>query len=72
MAGQAVLVDRDAKTLSLPYHTALASLVPEHKRAQDLMVLPHTHEVVRLARNLGIKAPAPIMAANVLSSSFNF
>jgi SNF2 family DNA or RNA helicase len=26
------------------------------------MVLPHTHEVVRLARNLGLKAPAPIMA----------
>ena len=26
------------------------------------MVLPHTHDVVRLARNLGLKAPAPIMA----------
>lgn len=62
MAEQAVKVDRKAKTLTLPHNAALASLVPEAKVEGERMTLPHTHEVVRLARNLGLKAPAPIMA----------
>ena len=62
MAEQAVKVDREAKTLSLPFNAALANLIPEGSRQGDLLVLPHTHDVVRLARNLGLKAPAPIMA----------
>lgn len=62
MAQQAVRVDRDAKTLTLPYNAALANLIPEGRVLKDQLVLPHTHEVVRLARNLGLKAPAPIMA----------
>jgi SNF2 family DNA or RNA helicase len=58
----AVKVDPVAKTLTLPYNAAVASLIPEVKVVKDQMVLPHTHDVVRLARNLGLKAPAPIMA----------
>jgi len=61
LAQQAVKVDRKAKTLTLPYNAALANLI-EHERAGEEMILPHTHEVVRLARNLGLKAPAPIMS----------
>jgi SNF2 family DNA or RNA helicase len=56
-----VEVDRANKTLSLPFHAGLANLVQDHRVVGDQMVLPHTHDVVRLARNLGLKAPAPIM-----------
>jgi len=59
---QPVTVDRARRTLLLPFHAGLANLVPEHERLNGKIVLPHTHEVVRLARNLGLKAPAPIMA----------
>lgn len=48
--------------LTLPFHAGLANLIPEHTRSGDEMRVPHTHAVVRLARNLGLKAPAPIMA----------
>ena len=61
MVGNAVLVDRRNQTLSLPFNAALASLVKEHRVENDRMVVPHTHDVVKLARNLGLKAPAPIM-----------
>lgn len=61
MAGDAVLVDRRNQTLSLPFNRQLASLVKEHRVEGDRMVVPHTHDVVKLARNLGLKAPAPIM-----------
>lgn len=61
MAAQPIKVNRIAKTLTLPYDAALANLVQEAQVVGDQMVLPHTHEVVRLARNLGLKAPAPIM-----------
>ena len=62
MANASVRVDRKAKTLTLPYDAALANLVTEGRVVEGQLVLPHTHEVVRLARNLGLKAPAPIMA----------
>lgn len=45
----------------VPYHAGLAGLVPEHQVKKDMMSVPHTHDVVRLARNFGLKAPAPIM-----------
>lgn len=61
MAGNAVLVDRRNKTLSLPYNAALANLVKDHRVEGERLVVPHTHDVVKLARNLGLKAPAPIM-----------
>jgi hypothetical protein len=62
MAGDAVLVDRRNRTLSLPYSAALANLVKDHRVEKDRIVVPHTHDVVKLARNLGLKAPAAIMA----------
>jgi SNF2 family DNA or RNA helicase len=57
------LIDPAAKTVALPYHQQLAALVP-HKtlKRRGLMVVPHTHDVTRLARNLGLKVPAPIMS----------
>ena len=61
MAGDAVLVDRRNQTLALPYNAALANLVKDHSVQGDRIVVPHTHDVVKLARNLGLKAPAPIM-----------
>jgi SNF2 family DNA or RNA helicase len=61
MAGDAVLVDRRNQTLSLPYNAALANLVKDHRVEKDRIVVPHSHDVVKLARNLGLKAPAPIM-----------
>ena len=61
MVGDAVLVDRRNQTLSLPFNRQLASLVKDHRVEGDRMVVPHTHDVVKLARNLGLKAPAPIM-----------
>lgn len=61
MAGEAVLVNRKTKTMLVPYHAGLAGLVPEHQVRNDKMSVPHTHDVVRLARNFGLKAPAPIM-----------
>lgn len=61
MANEA-FIDPRAKTVSLPFNNQLASLVPEHKVNKDLIVLPHTHDVTRLARNLGMRVPAPIMS----------
>lgn len=58
---QPVKVDPVAKTLTLPFHEGLANLVGGVPPGEQ-MTVPHTHEVVRLARNLGLKAPAPIMA----------
>lgn len=62
MAVNAVVVDQAAKTLVLPYNAALANLIRSARVAENRMTVPHTHEVVRLARNLGLKIPAPIMA----------
>ena len=61
MSGDAVLVDRHNKTIALPFNAALANLVADHSVDGDRIVVPHTHDVVKLARNLGLKAPAPIM-----------
>jgi SNF2 family DNA or RNA helicase len=55
------LVDRHNKTLMLPFDKSVASIIHEHKVVGGRMVLPHTHDVVRLLRNMGHKAPAPIM-----------
>jgi SNF2 family DNA or RNA helicase len=56
-----ILIDRRNRTIRLPYHEGLASLAGG-VRVGDAVVVPHTHEVVRLARNLGLKAPAPIIS----------
>lgn len=62
MAAASVKVNRIAKTMTLPYDASLANLVREAKVVGDQIVVPHTHDVVRLARNLGLKAPAPIVS----------
>ena len=65
MAGTA-LVSSKHKVFALPFDEALANLVPDHKMLQhpekgELIVLPHKHEIVRLARNLDYRVPAPIL-----------
>lgn len=62
MSADAVLIDPRSRTMALPFHAGLANLVPEHTVQGGRMVLPHRHDVVKLARNLGLKAPAPIMS----------
>lgn len=60
-----MFVSRDAKHVVLPYDKTLAGLVP-HARALthagvDYLVLPNQRAELKLARNLGINAPAPIL-----------
>ena len=57
----AALIDAKNRLIALPYNRQLASLVPEHRVSGDKIVLPHTHDITRLVRNLGMKAPAPII-----------
>lgn len=60
-ANPSVLIDKKNCTFAVPFDSAFANLIPKHTVHGKLLVVPHTHEVVRLARNMGIKAPAPIM-----------
>lgn len=57
-----VVVNPTARTMTLPYHAGLANLLQGDYAPEQDMVVPHTHEVVRLARNFGFKVPAPILA----------
>jgi SNF2 family DNA or RNA helicase len=54
------MVDSQRKLVFVPYNKQLASLIPEHAVVKDRLMLPHTHDVVKLARNLGVRLPAPI------------
>lgn len=53
------------RSFAVPFHEALASIVPGAKRAShpdkgELLVLPHTIDTTRLARNFNFRVPAPI------------
>lgn len=60
-----MFVTSDSKHLVVPYKPELATLIPHAKRfthdGQDLMLLPNNQPEVRLARNLGLPAPSPIL-----------
>lgn len=57
----AALVSAKHKVFGIPFDAALANLVPEAQRLGDLLILPHTRDTTRLARNMGCTVPAPIL-----------
>lgn len=66
MAVSAIVSARH-KVLAVPYRSNLANLVPDHKVLDHpdhgrLIVLPHKPDIVKLVRNLGLDAPAPILS----------
>lgn len=66
MAAQAVLSPA-RRWFAVPYQKALANIVHEareleHPEHGHMLAMPHTIETTRLVRNMGIRAPAPIMA----------
>jgi SNF2 family DNA or RNA helicase len=56
------LVSAKHKVFGVPHDATLAAIVPEAVRHGDLLILPHTRDTTRLARNLGHTVPAPIIA----------
>lgn len=58
----AVKVSAKHKVFAVPFSQALANIVPAAKTHGDMLVLPHTVETTRLARNLGFTVPSPIVS----------
>lgn len=60
-----LLVYPHHRKLVIPFRADIANLVPESRRlatqGQDLLAVPFGREEVKLLRNLGIDAPAPIL-----------
>lgn len=60
-----IYVTQDAKHIIVPWHEGLSNLVPHAKELtyQDerLLVVPNNHDEAKLARNLGIPVPSPIL-----------
>ena len=50
------------KVFAVPFDPALYNVVPGCKILGDQVVVPHTIDTTRLARNLGYRVPAPIRA----------
>lgn len=62
MHQQLAQVSGKHKIFGIPFHEGLRNLVPESKVANGMLLLPHTVEVTRLARNVGFHVPAPIVS----------
>lgn len=60
-----MLVTRDAEFVVVPWRADLANIVPHARRlsygGEDYLVLPNRSEEARVARNLGVPVPAPIL-----------
>ena len=58
-------VTKDGSHVVVPYHTGLANAVPHAKaftwQGSPMLVLPNQADETRVARNLGIPIPAPIL-----------
>ncbi len=65
MAATRAIINSQAREFYLPTHEGLAGLIPEARdvviHGKQLMSLPHTTDVTRLARNFGFVVPAPIL-----------
>ncbi len=65
MAATRAIINSQAREFYLPTHEGLAGLIPEARdvviHGEQLMSLPHTTDVTRLARNFGFVVPAPIL-----------
>ena len=55
-----VQVSAKHKVFAVPFDPALYNVVPNCKILGDQVVVPHTIETTRLARNLGFHVPSPI------------
>ena len=55
-----VSVSAKHKVFAVPFDPALYNVVPNCKILGDQVVVPHTIETTRLARNLGFHVPSPI------------
>lgn len=55
-------INKQEKTFSVPWHPALAAIVPGAKKLNGVLCLPHTQETTKLARNFSFRVPAPIMS----------
>ena len=49
------------KVFMIPFDQGLANIVPGARKHDGQIILPHTRDTVRLARNLGHAVPAPII-----------
>lgn len=62
-----VTITRDGSKLILPWHAGLASMIPHAKpldfNGERLLVMPNADIEARLARNLGMAVPPPILTA---------
>lgn len=60
------LVSAKHKSFAIPFNPGIANLVPQAKPFQhpdlgNMLLLPHTRDTTRLARNMGYNTPAPIL-----------
>lgn len=63
----ATLVSGKHKVFGIPFDAGIANLVPEakqivHPEQGRMLLLPHTRDTTRLARNMGYQTPAPILS----------
>lgn len=63
---QSALVSSARKVFLVPYQKGLSNILPEakpmeHPRLGRMLIIPHTIETTRLARNFGVRVPAPIL-----------
>lgn len=64
---QTALVSAKRKAFAIPFDQGIANLVPvsstfDHPDHGSMLLLPHTRDTTRLARNLGYHTPAPILS----------
>lgn len=63
----AALVSGKHKSFAIPFNQGIANLLPatvkefDHPDLGRMLLLPHTSDTTRLARNMGIVTPAPIL-----------
>jgi len=57
-----VNVSAKHKVFSVPFSAALANILPDAKSYGETLIVPHTVETTRLARNLGYSIPSPIVS----------
>lgn len=59
---EAAQVSAKHRRFALPFDPALANIVPGSIAHDGKVIVPHTIETARIARNMGYRVPAPIMS----------
>lgn len=57
-----MLVTPDRRFFVVDFRCDLAQAIPHARQMGDKLVIPYGHDEARLARNLGVEAPSPILA----------